>query len=47
VWPLVDAGALRPVIDRELPMTEAAEAHRIMTASTHMGKIVLYVPPMA
>ena len=41
VWPLVDAGALRPVIDRELPMTEAAEAHRIMTASTHMGKIVL------
>jgi putative PIG3 family NAD(P)H quinone oxidoreductase len=42
VWPLVDAGALRPVIDRELPMTEAAEAHRIMTASTHMGKIVLY-----
>jgi putative PIG3 family NAD(P)H quinone oxidoreductase len=41
VWPLVEAGAIRPVIDRELPMTQAAEAHRIMTASTHMGKILL------
>src|ERR1700761_6848256 len=41
VWPLVDTGALRPVIYRELPMAEADEAHRIMTASTHTGKIVL------
>ena len=41
VWPLVDEGALRPVIYRELPMTQAEEAHRIMTASTHTGKIVL------
>jgi putative PIG3 family NAD(P)H quinone oxidoreductase len=41
VWPLVEAGVIRPVIDRELPMTEAAEAHRIMTASTHLGKILL------
>jgi putative PIG3 family NAD(P)H quinone oxidoreductase len=41
VWPLVDAGVLRPVIDRELPMRQAGEAHRIMTASSHTGKIVL------
>jgi len=43
VWPLIEAGVIRPVIDRELPMTQAAEAHRIMTASTHLGKILLYV----
>jgi NADPH:quinone reductase-like Zn-dependent oxidoreductase len=47
VWPLVDTGELRPVIHRELPMAQADEAHRIMTASTHTGKIVLYARPMA
>ena len=41
VWPLVDTGVLRPVIYQELPMARADEAHRIMTASTHTGKIVL------
>jgi len=41
VWPLVDAGVVRPVVYRELPMAQADEAHRIMTASTHTGKIVL------
>ena len=41
VWPLVDAGVIRPVIDRELPMARADEAHRIMTASAQTGKIVL------
>jgi putative PIG3 family NAD(P)H quinone oxidoreductase len=41
VWPLVEAGAIRPVVYRELPFAEAAEAHRIMTASTHTGKILL------
>jgi putative PIG3 family NAD(P)H quinone oxidoreductase len=41
VWPVVDSGVIRPVIDTELPMTDAAEAHRIMTASSHLGKIVL------
>ena len=44
VWPLVDAGVLRPVIHRELPMAQADEAHRIMTASTHTGKIVCARP---
>jgi putative PIG3 family NAD(P)H quinone oxidoreductase len=41
VWPLVDAGVIRPVIYRELPMARADEAHRMMTASDHIGKIVL------
>lgn len=41
VWPLIDAGKIRPVIYRELPMTQAPEAHRIMAASTHTGKILL------
>jgi putative PIG3 family NAD(P)H quinone oxidoreductase len=41
VWPLVDSGEIRPVIHRVLPFAEAAEAHRIMTASTHTGKILL------
>jgi putative PIG3 family NAD(P)H quinone oxidoreductase len=41
VWPLVDAGVIRPVVDCELPMRQAGEAHRIMTASSHTGKIVL------
>jgi putative PIG3 family NAD(P)H quinone oxidoreductase len=41
VWPLADTGELRPVIDRELLMTQAREAHRIMDASAHIGKIVL------
>jgi putative PIG3 family NAD(P)H quinone oxidoreductase len=41
VWPLVEAGAIRPIIDRSLPMAEAAEAHRLMEASDHLGKILL------
>ena len=41
VWPLAETGALRPVVYRELPMAQADEAHRIMTASAHPGKIVL------
>jgi putative PIG3 family NAD(P)H quinone oxidoreductase len=41
VWPLIEAGAVRPVIDRTLPITEAAEAHRVMEASTHVGKVLM------
>ena len=42
-WPLVENGTIRPVIDQRLPITEAAEAHRVMMASTHTGKLLLTV----
>lgn len=41
--PDLEAGTLRPVIDRVLPLDRAAEAHRLMKASGHFGKIVLRV----
>ncbi|WP_251094186.1 NAD(P)H-quinone oxidoreductase [Streptomyces sp. Caat 7-52] len=41
VWPLFAAGHVRPVVDRELPMPEAAEAHRLVEASGHIGKVLL------
>lgn len=41
VWPLVSAGKVSPVIDRVLPMAEAAQAHRVLEAGTHVGKILL------
>jgi putative PIG3 family NAD(P)H quinone oxidoreductase len=41
VWPLVEAGAIKPIIDTRLPMSEAGEAHRLLEASDHLGKIVL------
>jgi len=43
VWPLIEAGTVRPVIHRTFPLEEAAEAHRLMESSTHIGKIVLTV----
>ena len=41
VWPLVESGQVKAVVDRELPMSQAAEAHRVMESSSHVGKIVL------
>ncbi len=41
VWPLVAAGRVRPVVDRTVPMRDAAEAHRAMEAGGHVGKILL------
>jgi putative PIG3 family NAD(P)H quinone oxidoreductase len=41
VWPLITAGRVAAIIDRELPMSQAAQAHRVMAASEHIGKILL------
>jgi putative PIG3 family NAD(P)H quinone oxidoreductase len=41
VWPLLAAGRVRPVIHAEFPLEQAAEAHRLMETSQHIGKIVL------
>ncbi|HET9898582.1 MAG TPA: NAD(P)H-quinone oxidoreductase [Streptosporangiaceae bacterium] len=41
VWPLVTEGHIRPVIDTVLPLAEAAEAHRLIEAGEHVGKILL------
>ncbi|MET9247710.1 NAD(P)H-quinone oxidoreductase [Nonomuraea sp. NPDC003709] len=41
VWPLVSAGAVRPVVHAKLPMSEAAEAHRLLDSGEHVGKILL------
>ncbi|MEW2300188.1 NAD(P)H-quinone oxidoreductase [Streptomyces sp. NPDC006655] len=41
VWPLIAQGHVRPVVDRELPMAEAAQAHRVVEASDHIGKVLL------
>ena len=41
VWPLIEAGKIRPVIYATFPLTQAAEAHRLMESGSHIGKIVL------
>jgi putative PIG3 family NAD(P)H quinone oxidoreductase len=41
VWPLIGAGQLTAIIDRQLPMSQAAQAHRVMAESGHVGKILL------
>ena len=41
VWPLFETGRLHPVIHQRLPLAQAAEAHRLMEASTHIGKLLL------
>jgi NADPH2:quinone reductase len=41
VWPLIEAGRVRPVIHRVYPAAQAADAHALMESSTHVGKIVL------
>ncbi|MFJ6706664.1 MULTISPECIES: NAD(P)H-quinone oxidoreductase [unclassified Streptomyces] len=41
VWPMIENGAVRLLIDRTVPMAEAAEAHRLMETGGHLGKILL------
>ncbi len=44
VWPLVEAGAIRVIVQAEIPMADAAQAHRLMEAGDHVGKILLTLP---
>jgi putative PIG3 family NAD(P)H quinone oxidoreductase len=43
VWPLLDAGRVRPIVFRTFPLRAAADAHRLMESGGHIGKIVLTV----
>lgn len=45
VWPLLESGRIRPVVDRTVPLTEAAAAHRSVAANEHVGKVLLRVGP--
>jgi putative PIG3 family NAD(P)H quinone oxidoreductase len=41
VWPLLESGAVKPIIHASFPLREAAEAHRVMESSSHIGKLLL------
>jgi putative PIG3 family NAD(P)H quinone oxidoreductase len=41
VWPDVERGVIRPIVDRRLPMSRAGEAHAVVEASEHIGKVLL------
>jgi NADPH2:quinone reductase len=47
VWPLIEAGRVRPVLFRTFPLADAAAAHALMESSQHVGKIVLEVDARA
>ncbi|WP_018157765.1 NAD(P)H-quinone oxidoreductase [Demetria terragena] len=41
VWPLIESGQVRPIIQDRLPLADAADAHRALQASQHIGKVLL------
>ena len=41
IWPLLDAGGVRPMIHATFPLADAAKAHALMESSAHLGKIIL------
>jgi putative PIG3 family NAD(P)H quinone oxidoreductase len=43
VWPLLESGAVAPVVHAQFPLRDAAAAHRLMESGAHIGKIVLVV----
>lgn len=45
LWPLVEAGRVRPLIDSEFDLAQAAAAHKHMESSQHIGKIMMRVAP--
>jgi putative PIG3 family NAD(P)H quinone oxidoreductase len=44
LWPLVEAGRVRPVVHTSYPMTEVAKAHQLVEESAHVGKVLLVRP---
>jgi NADPH2:quinone reductase len=40
IWPLLESGKIKPVVYKVFPLEEAAEAHKLMESSTHVGKLV-------
>jgi putative PIG3 family NAD(P)H quinone oxidoreductase len=43
VWPMIESGAVRPVIDRTLTLDDVVEAHRLVESSGHIGKVLMRV----
>jgi NADPH2:quinone reductase len=43
VWPLLEAGEVKVVVDRVFPLEQAAEAHRYLESGAHIGKVILRV----
>jgi len=43
IWPLIEAGRIKPEIYQTFPLEQAADAHRLMESSQHIGKLVLTV----
>jgi NADPH2:quinone reductase len=43
VWPLLESGTVKPIVYAAVPLTQAAEAHRILEEGRHVGKVVLTV----
>ncbi len=41
VWPLIQAGEIKPIVDRSLPLSRAVTAHQVVAASDHIGKVLL------
>jgi NADPH2:quinone reductase len=41
VWPLLEAGSIKPLLSKIFPLAQAADAHRLMESATHIGKIIL------
>ena len=43
VWPLIEEGKIKPVIDKTFPLEDAKKGHTLMDSSGHIGKIVLTI----
>lgn len=45
VWPLIESGELKPIVDRKMPIAKAGEAHELIASNSTFGKVVLEVDP--